>query len=85
MEIKVFGPGCARCSQTEQIVKEVVAAKGIAAFVVKVSDMKEIMLAGIMSTPAVAIDGVIKSTGKTPSKEEVAAWLDEATAHTVKV
>lgn len=34
------------------------------------------MTAGIMSTPAVSIDGVIKSTGKVPSKEEVASWID---------
>lgn len=80
MEIKVFGPGCARCSQTEQVVKDVAAARGIAASVLKVSDMKEIMLAGIISTPAVSIDGVIKSTGKVPTKEEVAAWLDGASA-----
>lgn len=80
MEIKVFGPGCARCSQTEQVVKDVLAAKGITASVIKVSDMKEMMMAGIMSTPGVAIDGVIKSTGKIPSKEEVAAWLDGAAA-----
>ena len=78
MEIKVYGPGCARCSQTEQVVKEVLAAQGVAASVVKVSDMKEMMLAGIMSTPAVAIDGVVKSTGKIPTKEEVASWLTGA-------
>ena len=79
MEIKVFGPGCARCSQTEQLVKDVLATKGVEASVTKVSDMKEMMMAGIMSTPAVSIDGVIKSTGKIPSKDEVASWLDGAT------
>lgn len=77
MEIKVFGPGCAKCAQTESLVKEVVAAKGATGVTVrKVSDLKEIMAAGIMSTPAVVIDGVVKSTGKVPSKEEVASWLD---------
>ena len=55
---------------------DVLAAKGVVASVVKVSDMKEMMIAGIMSTPAVSIDGVIKSTGKVPSKEEVASWID---------
>lgn len=75
MEIKVFGPGCARCSQTEQLVKDVLAAKGLVASVIKVTDMKEMMMAGIMSTPAVSIDGVVKSTGKVPSREELASWL----------
>lgn len=77
MEIKVFGPGCARCTETENRVKEVVAAKGGSDITVKkVSDLKEMMAAGILSTPAVMIDGVVKSTGKVPSREEIAAWID---------
>ena len=75
MEIKVFGPGCAKCTETENLVKEVAAAKGGNITVQKVSDLKEMMAAGVMSTPAVAIDGVVKSTGKVPSKEEIAAWI----------
>jgi small redox-active disulfide protein 2 len=80
MEIKVFGPGCARCNETEQLVKDVLAAGGVAATVMKVSDLKEMMMAGIMSTPAVAVDGVVKSTGKVPSKEEISAWIAGAAA-----
>lgn len=62
MEIKVFGPGCARCIKTENLVKEVAA--------------------GIMFTPAVVIDGVVKSIGKVPAKEEIAAWIDGAAGST---
>ena len=80
MEIKVFGPGCARCTETENLVKAVAAEKGGNISVQKVSDLKEMMAAGIMSTPAVAIDGVVKSTGKVPSREEIAAWIDGAAA-----
>jgi len=76
MEIKVFGPGCARCTTTEDLVQEVVAAKGGNITVKKITDLKEMMVAGIMSTPAVVIDGVVKSTGKVPTKEEIAAWID---------
>lgn len=78
MEIKVFGPGCAKCTETENLIKEVVTARGGDITVRKVSDLKEMMAVGIMSTPAVAIDGVVKSAGKLPSKEEVAAWIDGA-------
>jgi len=78
MEIKVFGPGCAKCTTTEDLVQEVVAAKGGNITVKKITDLKEMMIAGIMSTPAVAIDGVVKSTGKVPTKEEIAAWIDGA-------
>jgi len=80
MKIKVFGPGCARCTETEKLVKEVVAAKGGNITVEKVTDMKEMMLHGIMSTPAVAVDGVIKSKGKIPTKEEIAAWISDMDA-----
>lgn len=80
MEITVFGPGCVRCTETENLVKEVAAAKGGNITVQKVSDIREMMAAGVMSTPAVAIDGVLQSTGKIPSKEEIAAWIDGAAA-----
>lgn len=76
MKIKVYGPGCARCTQTEQLVKAVVSEKGSDIEVEKITDVKEMMAMGIISTPAVAIDGVIKCTGRIPSKEEVAAWID---------
>lgn len=76
MEIRVFGPGCARCTTTEKLVKDVAATKGGAITVKKVSDLKEMMAAGIMSTPAVMVDGVVKSTGKIPTKEEIAAWIE---------
>lgn len=78
MEIKVFGPGCDRCTETENLVKEVAAAKGGNIIVQKVSDLKEMMTAGVMSTPAIIVDGVVKSTGKVPSREEIAAWIDGA-------
>lgn len=75
MEIKVFGPGCANCSKTEKIIMDVLAEQGIAAKVEKVTDMLEIAGAGIMATPAVMIDGSLKSSGKVPSKDKVRSWL----------
>lgn len=78
MVIKVYGPGCERCEQTEALIKEAVAAKGCGVTVQKVTDLKEIMMAGVMSTPAVEIDGRIVSSGRMPSKEEIAAWLEGA-------
>ena len=75
MKITVYGPGCAKCKQTEEIVHRVVAETGIAAEVVKVSDIKEMITAGIMSTPAVAVDGVIKVAGRVPKADEVKQWM----------
>ena len=75
MEIKVYGPGCKKCKTTEEVVREAVAELGREATVTKVSDISEIASAGILSTPAVAVDGLIKSTGKVPSKDEVKSWI----------
>jgi small redox-active disulfide protein 2 len=75
MEIKVLGPGCPRCEQTTKAVKEALAESGIEAQVEKVTDIKEIMQHGVMSTPAVVVDGQVKSAGKVPEKTEILAWL----------
>lgn len=71
MEIKVYGPGCARCEETERLMKQVVKDMGIAATVEKISDFKEMMRLGIMSTPAVSIDGTVVCKGHVPPMEEI--------------
>lgn len=75
MEIKVLGPGCAKCQQTEKMVKEAVAEAGIAADVEKVTDVMKIAGYGVFGTPAVVVDGEVKSVGKIPKKEDVMAWI----------
>ncbi|HBI14068.1 MAG TPA: thioredoxin family protein [Desulfobulbaceae bacterium] len=75
MEIKVCGPGCGKCHETERIVREALAEAGKEAAVVKVSDFNEIAGLGVFSTPAVVIDGQVKCVGKVPSKKEVLAWI----------
>jgi small redox-active disulfide protein 2 len=75
MEIKVLGPGCARCEKTAKLVEEVVAASGVDARVEKVTDMMQIAGCGVVSTPAVMVDGKVKCSGKIPKKDEIAGWL----------
>ena len=75
MEIKVLGPGCPRCQQTEKNVKEAVAEAGVDAQVDKVTDVMEIAKYGVFGTPAVVVDGQVKSVSKIPKKEEVLSWL----------
>ena len=77
MEIKVLGPGCARCQQAAEHVKEVVAESGIKANIEKVTNAMEIAGYGVFGTPAVVIDGDVKCVGKIPSKEEIREWLIE--------
>lgn len=73
--ITVYGPGCARCKQTEAVVEKAAAASGIAVQIVKVTEYQEIAQAGVLATPAVAVDGVLQIAGKVPSIAEVQRLL----------
>ena len=75
MEIKVLGTGCAKCAQTEQNVKEAVAESGTDAKVEKVTKVMDIARYGVFGTPAVVIDGEVKSVGEIPTKDEIKGWL----------
>ena len=73
--IKILGTGCAKCKQTEAVIRETLSDMGLEANIEKVEDIQKIMEYDIMSTPAVVLDGMVKMTGKVPSKEEVRAML----------
>jgi small redox-active disulfide protein 2 len=75
MDIKVLGPGCPKCQQTAEIVKDAVAEAGVEAQIEKVTDAMEIAGYGVFGTPAIVIDGDVKSVGKIPQKAEVISWL----------
>ena len=77
MDIKVLGPGCPKCQQTEKIVKEAVSEAGVDAEIEKVTGAMEIAGYGVFGTPAVVVDGDVKSVGKIPEKEEVKAWIGQ--------
>ncbi len=71
MKIEILGTGCAKCKALEVVVKEAISKIGGFHEVVKVEDIMEIMKYNVVSTPALVIDGVVKSTGKLLSVEEV--------------
>jgi small redox-active disulfide protein 2 len=75
MDIKVLGPGCAKCNKTEKLVQEVVTELGADADVEKVTDMMKIASYGVFGTPSVIVDGVVKCSGKVPKKDEIKAWI----------
>jgi small redox-active disulfide protein 2 len=75
VEIKILGPGCPKCRQTEEIVKKVIAEEGIAADIEKVTDVMKIAGYGVFGTPAVIVDGEVKSVGKIPKKEDIKTWI----------
>ena len=75
MEIKVLGTGCAKCKALEKATKEAVEKTGVNATITKVEDIAEIMQFGVMTTPALVIDGEIVVKGKVPSVDELSKLL----------
>jgi len=75
MDIKVLGPGCPKCKKTEEIVREAVVEAGVNAHIEKVTDTMKIAGYGVFGTPAVVVDGEVKSVGKIPTKEEIKGWI----------
>ncbi len=78
--IKVLGKGCPKCQRLEQLAHAALEDAGIDdATIVHVRDMDAIMAYPILSTPGLVIDEELKSSGRLPRKEEIVAWLREAT------
>ncbi|HMK43453.1 MAG TPA: thioredoxin family protein [Dissulfurispiraceae bacterium] len=72
MEIKVLGPGCANCHKMEEMARQAIKELGLAADVVKITDVGEIARNGILSTPGLIVNGKIKHSGKPlPSPDRV--------------
>ena len=72
MEIKVLGPGCANCHKMEEMTKAVVKELGIEAKIEKITDIGQIAMNGILSTPGLIVNGKIKHSGKPlPSIEKI--------------
>jgi len=78
VKIEIFGTGCPKCRATIRNVEQAVKELGIQAEVIKVDDLAEIAARGMMITPALAVDGQVKCSGRVPSVEEVKGWLEAA-------
>jgi small redox-active disulfide protein 2 len=84
LEIKVLGPGCARCNQLEQDLMAIMAEINMAADVEHITDISEIGSYGVMGTPALIVNGEVKAVGSVPPKIKLKQWLQEAFVKTVK-
>lgn len=71
MVIKVLGSGCSNCKKLEANAREAIKQLGVDAEVEKIEDMREIMRYGVIRTPALVIDEVIKSYGKVLKVDEI--------------
>lgn len=75
LEVRILGPGCVSCNNLQRLVIETVAARGLVADVFQVHDLDEIGRFGVMQTPALVINGQVKSAGRLPSPAQVEGWL----------
>lgn len=75
MKIQILGMGCPKCNSLEKNARDAAAELGLAADFEKVNDSDKIMEMGVMMTPALAVDGVVKSVGKLLTKDQIAALL----------
>lgn len=76
LNITVYGPGCAKCKETEKRVRHAVHESGVEATVTHATDFAEMAKAGVLMTPAVAVNGVVKLSGRIPSEDEIRSWLN---------
>lgn len=73
--VKILGTGCANCRNTLALVEEVAQTKGVAIALEKVEDLPSIMRYGVLSTPAVVIDGQVVHAGGIPARDKVEGWF----------
>ena len=75
MEIKVLGPGCAKCKTTYNVIEKVIKENDLDVKLTKVDDIMEMMNYYILTTPAVVVDEVVKMKGKVPTESDVKQLL----------
>jgi small redox-active disulfide protein 2 len=75
MKIQILGGGCAKCQKLEENARAAITETGLDAEIEKITDSDRIMDMGVMITPALAIDGQVKSTGKVLDKTEIARLI----------
>jgi small redox-active disulfide protein 2 len=75
MRIEILGMGCAKCHKLEEDVWDAIQELGVEVLIVSVQDIKKIMGYGVMTTPALVVDGEVMMAGKNPTKDEIKKWL----------
>ena len=79
VSVKILGTGCTKCKNLDRKVRELVVANNLNADVTYVNDINEMIDAGIMMTPGLVINGVVKSIGIIPKETQIVDWINECT------
>ena len=77
MKVKILGAGCSKCKALEQRVRQLDEAHQLHLEIEKVTDLKEIMQYGVLMTPGLVVDGVLRSYGNIPKDEQLLQWLKD--------
>lgn len=80
MKVTVYGPGCPKCQKVEEVARQAIAQAGVNADLIKIKDPTKMAEAGVLMTPALAIDGKVVVSGKIPSVAEVVTHIMNAAA-----
>lgn len=76
MKIQVLGTGCAKCTRLAELAKKAADDAGVEYTLEKVQDINDIIALGVMSTPALVVDGAVKAMGRVPSIDEIKKFLE---------
>lgn len=75
MDVKILGTGCSKCIALEKKIRSFDSTHHLNLSIEKVADIREIMKYGILATPGLVIDGVVKSVGSVPNDDKLLTWL----------
>ena len=75
MKVQILGSGCTKCKTLEERVRQLVVKNQLPVEVEKVTDLQEIMKYGVLMTPGLVVDGVVKSVGSIPKDDQLLAWM----------
>jgi small redox-active disulfide protein 2 len=78
LQVKVLGSGCPNCKRLEAETRAALDDAGIAYKLAKVTDYSDIMAYGVLSTPALVMDGKVVSSGRIPARSRIIEWAREA-------
>jgi len=77
VSVKILGTGCTKCKNLDKKVREIVVANNLNADVTYINDINEMIDAGIMMTPGLVINGVVKSFGIIPKETQIIGWIND--------
>lgn len=76
-KLQILGTGCPKCKKLAELTEQAAKELGLEYELVKVTTINDIMDFGVMTTPALAVDGAVKVSGKLPSLDEIKQWISQ--------